>query len=155
MSNKFELRVDNYVRKHLEKEGLTFGEQHDLPLSIKECLEKASKSGDSFGKPDFVITFKDFPDTCVIIEDKYGLEFLKSETKNGNLATTAKAINDYALNGAVHYANSVLNAKDAKYQYNNIYALGIAGEGLDDELEIKYECLLYRRGVDLVKKNRL
>lgn len=152
MSSKFELRVDNYVRKHLEKEGLTFGEQHDLPLSIKECLEKASKSGDSFGKPDFVITFKDFPDTCVIIEDKYGLEFLKSETKSGNLATTAKAINDYALNGAVHYANSVLNAEDAKYQYNNIYALGIAGEGLDDELEVKYECLLYRRGVDLVKK---
>lgn len=152
MSNKFELRVDNYVRKKLEKEEVKFGEQHDLPTSIKECLENASKSGSGFGKPDFAITFDDFPDTCVVIEDKYGLEFLKSIDKSGKVSLNKKDVENYALNGAVHYARSILENDDAKYQYNNVYAIGIAGEGLKEDLEVKYECLLYRRGVELVKE---
>lgn len=152
MSNKFELRVDNYVRKQLEKEDIKFGEQHDLPTSIKECLENASKSGSGFGKPDFAITFDDFPDTCVVIEDKYGFEFLKSIDKSGKVSLNKKDVENYALNGAVHYAKSILENDDAKYQYNNVYAIGIAGEGLKEDLEVKYECLLYRRGVELVKE---
>lgn len=150
MSNKFELRVDNFVRKRLEKEGVIFGEQHDLPTSIKEALSKASKSGDEFGKPDFVIMFKDYPDTCVLIEDKYGLKFLKNEGKNG-LLMNKSAIENYAFNGAVHYANCVLDNDDAKYEFHNVYALGVAGEGPEDNLELKYKCKLFRKGVDIIK----
>lgn len=148
--SKFELRVDNHVREELKKAKVNFGEQHDLPKSIKEALDKASKSGTGFGKPDFVITFKDYPDTCVVIEDKYGLEFLKSETKQG-LSESKKSITDFALNGAVHYAKSILDNDEASFAYNSIYAIGIAGEGEEDDLSIKSECLLFRRGVDIVK----
>lgn len=148
---KFELRVDNHVREELKKYKVNFGEQHDLPKSIKETLDKASKSGTGFGKPDFVIAFKDYPDTCVVIEDKYGLEYLKSETKQG-LSESKKSITDFALNGAVHYAKSILNNDEASFTYNSIYAIGIAGEGDPDNLSIKSECLLFRRGVDIVKK---
>ena len=151
MSNKFELRVDNFIRKELEKNKLDFGEQHDLPISIKDGLEKASKSGEGFGKPDFAITFKEFPDTCVIIEDKYGLEYLESLTKAGTLSTTSKAVEDYALNGAAHYAKAMLTGEDILYKYNNIYAIGVAGEGDANNLEVKYRCQLYRRGIDLIK----
>lgn len=151
MSNKFELRVDNYVRKQLEGNNIKFGEQHDLPESVKEGLEKASKSGTGFGKPDFVIVFDEYPDTCVMIEDKYGLEFLKDLQNNGNISMTKKSIENYALNGAIHYANCVLDNDDTKYPFNNIYALGVAGEGLEDSLDVKYECKLYRRGVEVVK----
>ena len=148
--SKFELRVDNHVREELKKAKVEFGEQHDLPKSIKEALDKASKSGTGFGKPDFVITFKDYPDTCVVIEDKYGLEFLKSETKQG-LSESKKSITDYALNGAVHYAKSILDNDEASFAYNSIYAIGVAGEGEEDDLSVKSECLLFRRGVDIVK----
>ena len=148
--SKFELRVDNHVREELKKAKVEFGEQHDLPKSIKEALDKASKSGTGFGKPDFVITFKDYPDTCVVIEDKYGLKFLKSETKQG-LSESKKSITDYALNGAVHYAKSILDNDEASFAYNSIYAIGIAGEGEEDNLSVKSECLLFRRGVDIVK----
>ena len=148
--SKFELRVDNHVREELKDAKVNFGEQHDLPKSIKEALDKASKSGTGFGKPDFVITFKDYPDTCVVIEDKYGLEFLKSETKQG-LSESKKSITDYALNGAVHYAKSILDNDEASFTYNFIYAIGIAGEGDPDNLSIKSECFLFRRGVDIVK----
>lgn len=151
MEGKFELRVDNFVRKELEKNKLDFGEQHDLPISIKDGLEKASKSGEGFGKPDFAITFKDFPDTCVIIEDKYGLEFLENLTKTGALSTTFKAVENYALNGAAHYAKAMLTGEDILYKYNNIYAIGVAGEGDTNDLEVKYRCQLYRRGINLVK----
>lgn len=150
MSNSFELRVDNFVREESKKNNISFGEQHDLPTSIRECLLNASKSGDSFGKPDFCIVFPDYPDTCVLIEDKYGLEFLVNK-KGDDISTSKKSIQDYALNGAVHYTESVLNNSETKYVYNNIYALGIAGETINDELVIKYECKLYRRGVDIVK----
>ncbi len=149
--SKFELRVDNLIREELKKAKVEFGEQHDLPKSIKDALDKASKSGVGFGKPDFVITFKDYPDTCVIIEDKYGLEFLKNETKQG-LSESQKAVMDFALNGAVHYAKSILDNDNAAFPYNSIYAIGIAGEGEGDNLEIKSECLLFRRGVDIVKE---
>lgn len=152
MSNKFELRVDNYVRKQLQDKKIKFGEQHDLPKSVKEGLDKASKSGNGFGKPDFVIVFDDFPDTCVMVEDKYGLDFLKDMQSNGNISMTKKSIEDYALNGAAHYANCVLNNDDTKYPFNNIYALGVAGEGPEDALDIKYECRLYKRGVEVVKE---
>lgn len=152
MSNKFELRVDNYVRKELQGNKIKFGEQHDLPKSVKEGLDKASKSGDKFGKPDFVIVFDEFPDTCVMVEDKYGLEYLKDETKSGEISMTGKAIENFALNGAVHYAKSLLDNPDTSFDYNNVYALGVAGEGPEDDLDVKYECLLFRRGIDVVKK---
>ena len=118
--SKFELRVDNLIREELKKSKVEFGEQHDLPKSIKDALDKASKSGTGFGKPDFVITFKDYPDTCVVIEDKYGLEFLKNETKQG-LSESQKAVMDFALNGAVHYAKSILDNDNAAFPYNSIY----------------------------------
>lgn len=152
MANKYELRVDNFVREELKKNKVKFGEQHDLPKSIKEGLDKASKSGEGFGKPDFVITFEEFPDTCVLIEDKYGLEYLKDETKSGEISTSKKSIEDYAVNGACHYARSLLENEDTLYPYKNVYALGVAGEGKEDELELAYECYLYRKGVEIIKK---
>lgn len=152
MTNKYELRIDNFVRAELEKRKIKYGEQHDLPVSIKEGLNEASKSGKGFGKPDFVIIFDEYPDTCVMIEDKYEKAFLKDTNKNGELLFTKKSVENYALNGAVHYAQSMFDNKETKYQYNNIYALGIAGEGPEDNLDIEYECYLYRRGIDLVKK---
>lgn len=152
MANKYELRVDNFVREELKKNKVKFGEQHDLPKSIKEGLDKASKSGEGFGKPDFVITFEEFPDTCVLIEDKYGLEYLKDETKSGEVSTSKKSIEDYAVNGACHYARSLLENEDTLYPYKNVYALGVAGEGKEDEIELAYECYLYRKGVEIIKK---
>lgn len=152
MANKYELRVDNFVREELKKNKVKFGEQHDLPKSIKEGLDKASKSGEGFGKPDFVITFEEFPDTCVLIEDKYGLEYLKDETKSGEISISKKSIEDYAVNGACHYARSLLENEDTLYPYKNVYALGVAGEGKEDELDLAYECYLYRKGVEIVKK---
>ncbi len=38
------------------------------------------------------------------------------------------------------------------YPYKNVYALGVAGEGKEDELELAYECYLYRKGVEIIKK---
>lgn len=151
MAEKYEVRIDNFVRSKLKENKLTFGEQHDLPLSVKEGLKTASKSGDSFGKPDFVITFDEFPDTCVIIEDKYGLEFLENKTKSGDLSTSKSAIENYALNGAQHYAESILNNNETLYPFNNIYALAVAGEGPEDDLTIEYRCLLFRKGTDIAK----
>lgn len=152
MDKKYELRVDNFVRDKLKKNYIKFGEQHDLPKTIATGLNKASKSGDKFGKPDFAIVFDKFPDTCVLIEDKYGLNFLKDETKSGEVSMTGKSIESFALNGAVHYAKSLLNNPDTPFNYNNVYAIGVAGEGPEDDLDVKYECLLFKRGVEVIKK---
>lgn len=150
--SKFELRVDNYIREKLKKEGFKCGEKNDLPVSIKEGLKSGSKHGKGQGLPDFAITFEDYPDTCLLIEDKYGIDFLIKETAGGDLSLSNKAIKDYAVNGVYHYAKSILENDDSPYEFTNVYALGVAGEGFEDDLDIRYDLRLYRKGVDIVKK---
>ena len=125
---KFEHVVDNHVRDILKDNVKRLGSQNFLPPSVEDSLQQASKSGSGAGKPDFTIVYDhpELQDLIVVIEDKYGLKFLEMTKKDGSLSSTVKAINDYAVNGALHYAQAILKSDNEVFK--EVIAIGIAGE---------------------------
>ena len=136
MAEKFEHLVDDHVRDILKDKVSKLWKQNMLPPSLEKALKQASKSGSGAGKPDFAITYDhpEIDDLAVVIEDKYGLKFLELTKKDGSLSTTTKAINDYAVNGALHYAQAILKSEENAFK--EVIAIGIAGE-LDNKDIIK------------------
>lgn len=140
----FEVRVDDWVLGELKRLGVTYYQQNDLPENYIKALQGASKSGNGTGRPDFTVSPKDSSKVAVIIEDKYGLEFLESKGSKGELLTDPKSINNYALNGAIHYATKMVESK----HFNEVYAVGIAGEGEKTDLNKKIKVYLVRESLD-------
>lgn len=125
---KFEHLVDDAVRDALKDNVIHLGRQNNIPATLKPALKNASKSGLGEGTPDFTIIY-DHPKLqkfCVVIENKYGLKNLELTKADGTLSTTKKAINDYAANGAHHYAKAIL--RDSNDKFDGVLAIGIAGE---------------------------
>ena len=64
---------------------------------IKKILEFASKSGEGAGYPDFIITFKKYPDFLILIEAKSDIKKHESVNKD--------KFKDYAVDGALLYSS--------------------------------------------------
>lgn len=125
---KYEHLVDDAVRDMLSSHVRHCGRQNSIPAILKPSLKNASKSGCGEGTPDFTIVY-DHPKLqkfCVVIEDKYGLDKVALTKADGSLSTTKKGINNYAANGAVHYAKAIL--RDSADAFDEVLAIGIAGE---------------------------
>lgn len=127
---KLEDQVNDFVKKELEKIGLvnqkSFNVESNMSEYMKEALKGSAKTKNktNFGKPDFHIEGYSIP---VIFENKLHLNKLIAETKNG-LKMDEKSINNYAVNGAVYYAQNMLSSN----KYQEVIAIGIAGDSADD-----------------------
>lgn len=139
---KFEHLVDDHVRDILKDHIKNLWKQNLIPEKLEKSLRQASKSGSGEGRPDFAATFedpvkhKDISDLVVIIENKYGTKYLEMTKKDGTLSTTTKAIKDYALNGAVHYARHIMK-DDSEDSFKEVIAIGIAGELNEGEIHVE------------------
>lgn len=124
--------VDDYVSTILTglklKKKKDFGAQKDIGAYLKEALEGSSKTlKNQDGIPDFSVT--KFTNIPVLIENKLHTKFLQKS--NGNeIDFSAKSIQKYAVNGALHYARCVIASK----KYKEAIAVGIAG---DDEKNVE------------------
>lgn len=131
MSKKYTLEadVDDYVKKKLEELGLKklidYNEKSSMSEYMKIALKGAAKteSKKNFGVPDFHIEKYNLP---IIIENKLGFKYHIAETKQG-IKMDEKSIKNYAVNGAIYYAKSMIASK----KYDEVIAIGISGE--DDE----------------------
>lgn len=138
MSNKWQKEndVDDYVKGIFASLGLVknndYYEKTGSPF-MQEALKGASKTikATGTGLPDFImekyiIKGKVIP---IIFESKLGiLKFL--QTKEGEIGFTQQAVSAYALNGALHYARSIISSE----KYSQAIAVGISGE---DEKNVK------------------
>ena len=109
-------------------------EQESLNTEIDQALnDYYSKNGGSGGnRPDakLIITDKNLVNYPVLIEYKGYKDKLVLLDSDGNIANKTaknqpnfKAINSYAVNGAVHYANALLHYTS----YTEIIAIGMTG----------------------------
>ena len=109
-------------------------EQESLNDSIDKALnEYKSKQGGTGGnRPDAKLLAKDAYGTVypVLIEYKGYRDKLVKKDENGNVALKTadnkddfKSINSYAVNGAIHYANALLQYTD----YEDIISIGVTG----------------------------
>ena len=141
MTNKrifqLEAHVDNWVKEKFTQLGLVNGkdfyEQSAMPDFLKEALKGGAKtkSKANFGKPEFSFDKFNNGKIAVVIENKLGLKKLIAETKEG-IKLDEKSIRDYAVNGAVNYANCMIDNGN----FYEVIAVGISGDDTDN-IQIK------------------
>ena len=128
---KLESDVNDYVKKYLENLGLKklidFNEESGMSEYMKQALQGSAKTQNKTGKPDFHIEKYNIP---IVIENKLGNKNHISSTKNG-LKMDEKSIRNFAVNGAVYYAQSMIASK----KYDEVVAIGISGND-DDSVKI-------------------
>ena len=99
----------------LEYQGSTIAE-------IEKALKTASKAdtGKS-GKPEFIGVVKDF---VIVIENKVDTAMHERRDKQNNLLEDTASKQDYALNGALHYAKHLIKHTN----YKKVIAIGVSGD---------------------------
>ena len=124
-------------------------EQESLNDSIDKALDeyKSKQGGTGGNRPDCKLLAYDSYGTAypVLIEYKGYRDKLVKKDENGNVALKTadnkddfKSINSYAVNGAIHYANALLQYTD----YEDIISIGVTGYK-DDSGNLQSEIGVY------------
>ena len=130
---QYENDVDDYVKATFKNLGLKksrdFNEKQAMTRYLKEALKGSAKTKtkENFGVPDFNLEIYGTP---VIVENKFGLKKLVAKDKD-EMKFDDKSISSYAVNGALHYARSII----ASGKYHEAVAIGIAGDS-EENLQI-------------------
>lgn len=132
-----EVYVDDWTKNNLTalglKSGVDFTSQSDMSPFLKQALEGGSKTKKKTGGgiPDLQMEkYK----VLVIFEHKLSLKKLVSKHSN-EIKLDDKSVGDYAVNGAIHYAQAAI----ASEKYHEVVAIGIAGDDDNNvELEVYY-----------------
>lgn len=118
---KKEATTDILVYELLKDANLNFDYQGSNIKEIDEALKTASKNGKgNVGFPEYVGVVKDY---LIVIEDKADLtKHIKEE--NDVVSMESKDVVDYAVNGALFYAQHL--AKNTSYK--KLFAFGVSGD---------------------------
>lgn len=130
-----EKATDQFVRDMLRDIGINRPwEQNGGPGWKKSALKGGSKAKDSDheGNPEFTCVINKF---IIIIEDKRKLQDLRF-VEDSTVVTEYPQRNQYALNGAVHYAKTML--KNGIPYDKGIFAIGVAGGEKSHEIAVSY-----------------
>ena len=130
-----EKATDQFVRDLLRDIGVQKPwEQDGGPKWKRNALAGGSKSknGKAEGKPEFVFVVNDF---IVIVEDKKETRFTRF-LKDNQAITEFPCRQNFALNGAIHYAGAML--RNGVPHPNGIFAVGIGGDEHHHEIAVAY-----------------
>ncbi|MBQ0052791.1 MAG: N-6 DNA methylase [Treponema sp.] len=128
-------QVNDFVKDSLNKLNLKnqkdFNVESNMSGYMKESLKGSAKTKNktNFGKPDFHIEkYKIKGDVIpVVFEDKLHTNKLISVNAEG-IKNDEKSISAFAVNGAIYYATQMI----ASGKYNEVIAIGVAGDSSDD-----------------------
>ncbi|MGQ4544380.1 HsdM family class I SAM-dependent methyltransferase [Dermabacteraceae bacterium P13088] len=130
-----EKSTDQIVRDMLRDIGVTRPwEQDGGPQWKRDALKGGSKSaaGNAEGKPEFVFLSGGF---VVVIEDKKDVQRIR-HLVDGDPTTEFPYRADYALNGAIHYAKTMLSNG---IPFNKgIFAVGVGGGEVHHKIAVSY-----------------
>jgi len=117
--------TENIVRKHFlqfENNSLIVEEQKSVNPKIDKLLKNASKKGNQCGYPDFIISFKDYPDLLIVVECKAEISRHESYTKD--------KYSEYAVDGVLLYSSFLSKEFD-------VLAIAVSGQN-KKELKISH-----------------
>lgn len=147
MAKSIEEKVEDYFKAQLAEHSIRYFCKTD---SINDAIDRAlsqaeSKSGGSGRNyPDIKIFLKSANNRClpVMLEAKGTKGKLIKLDKNGKIELEGArgqrtAITDFAVNGAVHYVNAILD----EGTYHEALAIGL--NGYEDSGETKYEAAIF------------
>lgn len=120
---KKEANFDLYIHDLLVEAGIKADTQGSNIFEINNALKNASKhQTGKAGFPEYTAVVNDF---VLVMEDKADRANLCAYDRDGKtLLMTVQATRDYAVNGALHYAQHIL----AKTSYTKVFAFGNAGD---------------------------
>lgn len=127
---KLEDDVNDFVKNKLDllklKKLNDYNVESGMSDYMKEALKGSAKTKNktNFGIPDLHIEKYKVP---IVIENKLGINKLVAKTKLG-LKMDEKSIKNYAVNGAIYYAQNMI----ASDKYSEVIAIGIAGDSKDN-----------------------
>lgn len=129
-----ERSTDQFVRDMLRDIGFARPWEQsiaDAPAYLYAAMEGASKGqGGGRGKPEFVIESGEF---VIVIEDKPRAEELVKLAEDRSVDLTYPARANFALNGAMHYAEAFA-AKTGK----KVFAIGVAGSEAHNAIKVAF-----------------
>ena len=119
---KKEAKTDIWVYNLLKEANIELEPQGSSILEIDNALKTASKSGTGkVGFPEYIGVIKDF---LIVIEDKADLSNHHKLNEKGLISSDVKDIKNYAVNGALFYAQHL----EKNTTYKKIIAFGISGD---------------------------
>lgn len=126
-----ETDTDYFIRDLLNEAKLNFTSQGSDIKEVDDALDSASKNistdndENNRGYPEFVAKSSDF---LIIIEDKADRnKQVKYLGEGTSLDMGQEAIKNYAENGALHYAQCIIN-HEKNYSFKKIFAFGCSGD---------------------------
>lgn len=118
---KAEANFDTHIYNLLKEAGIDADTQGSSNKEINEALKYASKrQTGNVGFPEYVAVVKDY---VIVMEDKPDRSHLWKKN-NDQLLLTIDATENYAVNGALFYAQKILE----RTSYQRIFAFGNAGD---------------------------
>ncbi len=141
---KKEKVLDLHVARLLDSAGISYFPDGSNIKEIEDALRTASKKGTgNAGYPEFTAKSGGF---IIVIEDKSDLNKQANYTDESEieLATDTKSITNYAENGALHYANVIVE----KTNFSKVFAFGCSG---DDKHHIIRPIYVDKDGYKLLK----
>lgn len=119
---KKEANFDLYIHDLLVEAGIPADTQGSNIVEINNALKTASKhQTGKAGFPEYTAVVGDF---VLVMEDKADRANLCLKESDGTISLAVQATTDYAVNGALHYAQHILE----KTTYSKIFAFGNAGD---------------------------
>ena len=119
---KKEANFDLFIHDLLVEAGIQAETQGSNIAPINVALKTASKhQTGKAGFPEFTAVVGDF---VLVMEDKADRANLCLKEADGTIAMTVQATTDYAVNGALHYAQHIIE----KTAYKKVFAFGNAGD---------------------------
>lgn len=116
--------TDFFIGKLLDASQIQFTPNGSSIKEVQDALKKASKKGTgNVGFPEFTAISGDF---LIVIENKADIDKQANYTDEDctKLATDVKSITDFAENGALHYANIIIQ----NTAYKKVFAFGCSGD---------------------------
>jgi len=119
---KKEANFDLYIHELLKDVKIDATAQGSSVTEINDALKTASKrQTGSAGYPEFIAVVKDF---VLVMENKSDRSLISLKDDTGNLSMTVDATEKYALNGALFYAQKIIEHTTFK----KVFAFGNAGD---------------------------
>ena len=119
---KKEADFDLFIHGLLQSAGINPTAQGSIVHEINEALKTASKrQTGATGFPEFVAVVNDF---VLVFENKLDRSFICLRDDDDNILQTVEATGKYAVNGALFYAQKIVE----QTSYNKIFAFGCAGD---------------------------
>lgn len=126
---KKEANFDLYIHDLLVEAGIQADTQGSNIVPINDALKTASKhQTGKAGFPEYTAVVDDF---VLVMEDKADRANLCLKDADGTISTTVQATTDYAVNGALYYAQHILQ----KTTYKKVFAFGNAGDSKHHTLQ--------------------